>query len=142
METIADQCATTTKDPEILTEVARQSLGRTITWQYLAPDGTLPIIGLDPRLDRLWRTKPPGPAGYAVGTGPADIAKTGGGAQAGGRTHGRPWASTGHPLFTLAQAASSETDGPHPPFGAEVEGLNEVDSVIRLQALETVRARP
>jgi hypothetical protein len=30
----------------------RHSLGRTITKQYLAPDGSLPIIGLDPRLDR------------------------------------------------------------------------------------------
>jgi flagellar biosynthesis protein FlhA len=51
LETIADHAATT-KDADILTEVARQALGRTITKQYLAPDGSLPIIGLDPRLDR------------------------------------------------------------------------------------------
>ncbi|MCS6317969.1 MAG: flagellar biosynthesis protein FlhA, partial [Nitrospira sp.] len=51
LETVADHAAST-KDPDILTEVARQALGRTITKPYLAPDGSLPIIGLDPRLDR------------------------------------------------------------------------------------------
>lgn len=51
LEVLADH-ATTTKDPDSLTEVARQALGRAITRQYLHPDGTLPVINLDPRLDR------------------------------------------------------------------------------------------
>jgi flagellar biosynthesis protein FlhA len=51
LEAVADH-ATTTKDPDLLTEAARQALSRTITRQYLAPDGTLPVINLDPRLDR------------------------------------------------------------------------------------------
>jgi len=51
LEAIADHAAAI-KDPDSLTEVARQALGRAITRQYLGPDGTLPIINLDPRLDR------------------------------------------------------------------------------------------
>ncbi len=51
LEAIADH-ATTSKDPDSLTEVARQALGRAITRQYLHTDGTLPVINLDPRLDR------------------------------------------------------------------------------------------
>ncbi|MFO0768148.1 MAG: flagellar biosynthesis protein FlhA [Nitrospiraceae bacterium] len=138
METIADH-ATTTKDPEILTEVARQSLGRTITRQYLAPDGTLPIIGLDPRLDRTL----------------AD--------QANSAPQGTQWAPdpqiSQKLVAALKQAAERMVGRGHQPVilcspslwrhlrkltdrilhSVPVLGLNEVDSVIRLQALETVR---
>ena len=51
LEAVADQAATT-KDTETLTEAARQALARTITRQFLNPDGTLGVINLDPRLDR------------------------------------------------------------------------------------------
>ncbi|HWG95457.1 MAG TPA: flagellar biosynthesis protein FlhA, partial [Nitrospira sp.] len=51
LEAISDQ-ATNTKDAEVLTEYARQALARTITKQYQAPDGSLQVITLDPRLDR------------------------------------------------------------------------------------------
>ena len=51
LEAIADH-AMSTKDPELLTEMARQALSRTITRQHQAPDGTLPVITLDSRLDR------------------------------------------------------------------------------------------
>jgi flagellar biosynthesis protein FlhA len=51
IEAIADH-AGVTKDPEILTESARQALARSITRQYVGPDGLLPVIALDPRLDR------------------------------------------------------------------------------------------
>ncbi|MDF2457875.1 MAG: flhA [Nitrospira sp.] len=51
LEAVADH-ATVSKDPETLTEAARQALARTITKQYLSPDGILPVISLDPRLDR------------------------------------------------------------------------------------------
>lgn len=51
LEAIADH-ATVNKEADILTEAARQALARTITKQYVAPDGMLPVISLDPRLDR------------------------------------------------------------------------------------------
>jgi flagellar biosynthesis protein FlhA len=51
LESVADQ-ATVSKDTDSLTEAARQALARTITKQYLSPDGILPVISLDPRLDR------------------------------------------------------------------------------------------
>jgi flagellar biosynthesis protein FlhA len=51
LEAVADQAALT-KDPDPLTEAARQALSRTITRQYLTPDGTLPVINLDPRQER------------------------------------------------------------------------------------------
>lgn len=51
LEAVADQ-ATTTKDPDLLAEAARQAIGRTITRLHALPDGTLAVIHLDPRLDR------------------------------------------------------------------------------------------
>lgn len=51
LEVVADYAATV-KDPDQLTEAVRQALARVITHQYVAPDGSLPVISLDPRLDR------------------------------------------------------------------------------------------
>lgn len=51
LESIADY-APQTKDPDALTEYVRQSLGRTITSQYSTPEGLIPVISLDPTLDR------------------------------------------------------------------------------------------
>ena len=51
LEAVADH-ATVSKDTDSLTEAARQALARTITKQYVSPDGVLPVISLDPRLDR------------------------------------------------------------------------------------------
>jgi flagellar biosynthesis protein FlhA len=51
LEVVADHAATT-KDPDALTEIVRQALGRLITHQFTGPDGSLPVINLDPRLDR------------------------------------------------------------------------------------------
>lgn len=138
LETIADHAAST-KDADILTEVARQALGRTITKQYLAPDGSLPIIGLDPRLDRTL-------ADQANATG-----------------QGNQWVPD--PLVAqkllnaLKQAAERMVGRGHQPVilcspslrrhlrkltdrilhSVPILGLNEVDSVTRLQAIETVR---
>lgn len=138
LETIADH-APTTKDPDILTEVARQALGRTITRQYLAPDGSLPIIGLDPRLDRTL----------------AD--------QANSTPQGNQWIPDPQVaqklLAALKQAAERMVGRGHQPVilcspslrrhlrkltdrilhSVPVLGLNEVDTVVRLQAIETVR---
>ena len=138
LETIADHAATT-KDPEILTEVARQALGRTITKQYLAADGSLPIIGLDPRLDRTL----------------AD--------QANSIPHGNQWVPdpmVAQKLLSALKAAAERMvgRGQQPVIlcspslrrhlrkltdrilhSVPILGLNEVESVVRLQAMETVR---
>ena len=138
LETIADHAAST-KDADILTEVARQALGRTITKQYLAPDGSLPIIGLDPRLDRTL----------------ADQANAAG--------QGNQWVPdplvAQKLLSALKQAAERMVGRGHQPVilcspslrrhlrkltdrilhSVPILGLNEVDSVTRLQAMETVR---
>ncbi|MFZ1745223.1 MAG: flagellar biosynthesis protein FlhA [Nitrospirales bacterium] len=51
LETVADY-TTQSKDPDTLTEYARQNLSRTISSQYANPDGLLQVISLDPMLDR------------------------------------------------------------------------------------------
>lgn len=51
LESMADQGGST-KDPDVLTESARHALSRSITRQYLGADGTLAVVNLDPRLDR------------------------------------------------------------------------------------------
>ncbi len=138
LETIADHAAST-KDADILTEVARQALGRTITKQYLAPDGSLPIIGLDPRLDRTLADQ-----ANAVGQGNQWV----------------PDPLVAQKLLTaLKQAAERMVGRGHQPVilcspslrrhlrkltdrilhSVPILGLNEVDSVTRLQAMETVR---
>ncbi len=62
---VAADYAGQVKDPEQLTELVRQALARVITHQYLSPDGSLPVINLDPRLDRtLVEQMNSGQAGY------------------------------------------------------------------------------
>ncbi|MGQ9646414.1 MAG: flagellar biosynthesis protein FlhA [Thermodesulfobacteriota bacterium] len=56
VETLADY-AVLTKDPDILTEYVRQKLARTIVRQYETPEGVLPLITLDQRLEDLLREK-------------------------------------------------------------------------------------
>lgn len=51
IETLADY-GPTTKDPQILTEHVRQSLGRSIVQRFLTEDRVLPIVTLAPRLER------------------------------------------------------------------------------------------
>jgi len=50
LETVADY-TTQTKDPDILTEYARQNLSRSITSQYADTEGRVHVISLDPLLD-------------------------------------------------------------------------------------------
>ncbi len=56
VETLADY-APAGKDPEILTEYVRQKLARSIVKPYETPEGTLPIIALDQRVEDLLREK-------------------------------------------------------------------------------------
>jgi len=51
LETVLDHAAAT-KDAEVLTEFVRQSLSRFITKQYLASDGGVHVLTLDPRFER------------------------------------------------------------------------------------------
>ncbi len=52
LETIGD-CAARTKDPEILTEYARNALARVLCHQYRADDGRIHCITLDPALEEM-----------------------------------------------------------------------------------------
>jgi flagellar biosynthesis protein FlhA len=52
LETLSDY-ATLTKDPDVLTEYVRQSLARSITKQLQGADGSLTVIVVDPKLERL-----------------------------------------------------------------------------------------
>jgi flagellar biosynthesis protein FlhA len=56
VETLADY-GPVTKDPEVLTEYVRQKLSRSIVKQFETPEGTLPVIALDPRVEDLLREK-------------------------------------------------------------------------------------
>ena len=51
LETVADY-TTVSKDPDTLTEYARQNLSRTISTQYANADGLVHVVSLDPILDR------------------------------------------------------------------------------------------
>jgi flagellar biosynthesis protein FlhA len=52
LETLSDY-ASTTRDPEILAEHARQSLARSITKQIQNPDGSVSVIVVDPQVERV-----------------------------------------------------------------------------------------
>jgi len=56
VETLADY-APITKDPEVLTEYVRQKLARAIVKQFETPEGALPLITLDQRVEDLLREK-------------------------------------------------------------------------------------
>jgi flagellar biosynthesis protein FlhA len=138
LEALADH-AGITKDPELLTEMARQALGRTITRQYQAPDGTLPVITLDPRLDR-------------------SLSEQAAAIPQGGMLNLDPGLS--HTLLTaLKQAVERVSARGHQPVllcspalrrhirrmtdrilhAVPVVGFNELDSMVRLQSLDTIR---
>jgi flagellar biosynthesis protein FlhA len=138
IEALADH-AGTTKDPELLTEMARQALGRTITRQYQAPDGTLPVITLDPRLDR-------------------SLSEQAAAVPQGGMLNLDP--SLSHTLLTaVKQTVERASARGHQPVllcspalrrhirrltdrilhAVPVVGFNELDSMVRLQSLDTIR---
>lgn len=52
LETLADH-VTQTKDVGLLTELARNALGGTITQAHLAPDGVLKAVGIHPDLEKM-----------------------------------------------------------------------------------------
>jgi flagellar biosynthesis protein FlhA len=138
LEAISDQ-ATTTKDAEVLTEYARQALARTITKQYQAPDGSLQVITLDPRLDRSLAEQAAAlPPGATLNLDPTLSHKLLTGLkQAAERVAGRGQ----QPILLCSQAVRRHLrrHSDRILHAVPVMGLNEVDSFVRLQSLDTVR---
>jgi flagellar biosynthesis protein FlhA len=135
LEAVADQAAAS-KDPELLTEAARAALGRTITKQYLAPDGLLPVIHLDPRLDRKLSEQMNGSGAAASEQGLAQrlapLLK-----QAAERVAAQgqqPVLLCSPPLRRHLRRMTERTLP-----GVPVLSLNEIDSAAKIKALETVR---
>jgi flagellar biosynthesis protein FlhA len=54
METMADSISIT-KDPDIITEYVRQRLARSIVKQYETPEGLLPLITIDQKIEEILR---------------------------------------------------------------------------------------
>ena len=138
IEALADH-ASTTKDPELLTEMARQALGRTITRQYQAPDGTLPVITLDPRLDRSLSEQAAAiPQGGVLNLDPG-LSHT---LLAAMKQAVERVAARGHQPVLLCSPALRRhirrlTD--RILHAVPVVGFNELDSMVRLQSLDTIR---
>jgi len=138
IEALADH-AGTTKDPELLTEMARQALGRTITRQYQAPDGTLPVITLDPRLDRsLSEQAAAVPQGGMLNLDPG-LSHT---LLAALKQAVERVAARGHQPVLLCSPALRRhirrlTD--RILHAVPVVGFNELDSMVRIQSLDTIR---
>ncbi|TKB72567.1 MAG: flagellar biosynthesis protein FlhA [Nitrospira sp.] len=138
LEAIADH-ATSIKDSELLTEIARQALSRTITRQHQAPDGTLAVITLDPRLDRSLNEQVSAlPQGGLLNLDPGTSQKL---------------------LMALKQAAERVAARGQQPIvlcspalrrhirrltdrilrTVPVLGLNEIDAMVQLQSLDTIK---
>jgi flagellar biosynthesis protein FlhA len=138
LEAIADH-ATGTKDPELLTEMARQSLSRTITRQHQAPDGTLPVITLDPRLDRSLNEQVAAlPQGGTLNLDPGTSQRL---LTALKQAAERVAARGQQPVVLCSPALRRHirrlTD--RILHTVPVLGLNEIDAMVQLQSLETIR---
>lgn len=138
LEAIADQ-ATNTKDAEVLTEYARQALARTITKQYQAPDGSLQVITLDPRLDRSLAEQAAAlPPGAMLNLDPTVSHKL----LIGLKQAAERVAARGQQPIVLCSQVVRRHLRRHSDrmlHTVPVIGLNEVDSFVRLQSLDTVR---
>ncbi|MDH5667235.1 MAG: flagellar biosynthesis protein FlhA [Nitrospira sp.] len=138
LEAVSDHAAAI-KDPDILTEFARQALARTITKQYQMPDGTLQVITLDPMLDRtLVEQAATLPPGAFLQLDPALSHKLLNGLkQAAERV-----ASKGQqPVVLCSQSVRRHVRRLSDRLlrSVPIMGLNEVDALVRLQSLDTVR---
>jgi len=138
LEAIADR-ATTTKDSELLTEMARQALSRTITRQHQAPDGTLPVIMLDPRLDRSLNEQVAAlPQGGMLNLDPGTSQRL---LTALKQAAERVAARGQQPVLLCSPALRRHirrlTD--RILHSVPVLGLNEIDAMVQLQSLDTIR---
>ncbi|MDC8449156.1 MAG: flagellar biosynthesis protein FlhA [Nitrospira sp.] len=138
LEAVSDQ-ATLTKDADVLTEYARQALARTITKQYQAPDGSLQVITLDPRLDRSLAEQAAAlPPGATLNLDPTLSHKL----LTGLKQAAERVAARGQQPIVLCSQVVRRHLRRHSDrllHAVPVMGLNEVDSFVRLQSLDTVR---
>ncbi|MBS0180778.1 MAG: flagellar biosynthesis protein FlhA [Nitrospira sp.] len=138
LEAVSDQAAST-KDAEVLTEYARQALARTITKQYQAPDGSLQVITLDPRLDRSLAEQAAAlPPGAMLNLDPTLSHKLLTGLK---QAAERVAARGQQPIVLCSQVVRRHLrrHSDRMLHAVPVMGLNEVDSFVRLQSLDTVR---
>ncbi|OQW35799.1 MAG: EscV/YscV/HrcV family type III secretion system export apparatus protein [Nitrospira sp. SG-bin1] len=138
LEALSDQ-ATSTKDAEVLTEYARQALARTITKQYQAPDGSLQVITLDPRLDRSLAEQAAAlPPGATLNLDPTLSHKL---LTALKQAAERVAARGQQPIVLCSQTVRRHLrrHSDRILHAVPVMGLNEVDAFVRLQSLDTVR---
>ncbi len=138
LEAISDQ-ASISKDAELLTEYARQALARTITKQYQAPDGSLQVITLDPRLDRSLADQVAAlPPGAALQLDPTLSHKL----LTGIKQAAERVAARGQQPIVLCSQGLRRHLRRHSDrilHSVPVMGFNEVDAFVRLQSLDTVR---
>jgi len=137
LETVADY-TTVSKDPDTLTEYARQNLSRTISTQYANADGFVHVVSLDPMLDRRLTEviKPSG--GNLEGLSPGLFNQVIGAVrQAVERVVGQGY----QPIVLCSQSIRSQlyrlvSPGVH---ALAVLSPNELDPKTKIQALEVVR---
>ena len=139
VESVADH-AGVTKDPEVLTEAARQALARSITRQYLGPDGILPVIALDPRLDRrLAEQSAPAVPGAELALEPAMAQKLLGALK---QAAERMVTKGQQPLVLCSPGLRRHlrrlTDRIMP--SVPVLSFAEIDALAKIKAVETIRA--
>ncbi len=137
LETVADY-TTVSKDPDTLTEYARQNLSRTISTQYANAEGYVHVVSLDPILDRRLTEviKPSGgnQEGLSPGLFNQVIAAV---RQAVERVVGQGY----QPIVLCSQSIRSQlyrlvSPGVH---ALAVLSPNELDPKTKIQAIEVVR---
>ena len=138
LEALADH-APATKDPEALTEAVRQTLARTITRLNQAEDKLLPVISIDPRLDReMTEAIQQTPQGNYLALDPTFAQKVLLGIKQSAErvvTRGYSPVILCSPMLRPHLRRLIERVSPH----LVVLSSNEVASEARLQAIETVR---
>ena len=138
LEAVSDH-APAIKDSDVLTEFARQALARTITKQYQMPDGTLQVITLDPMLDRALAeqaaTLSPGAALHLDPTMSHKLLHS-------LKQTAERVASRGQqPVVLCSQSVRRHLRrlSDRTLHAVPIMGMNEVDALVRLQSLDTVR---
>ncbi|MDH4192782.1 MAG: flagellar biosynthesis protein FlhA [Nitrospirota bacterium] len=137
LETVADY-TTQSKDPDTLTEYARQNLSRTISTQYANAEGLVQVISLDPILDRRL-TEAMKPAGGEQGGLPPSVLNQ---VITSVRQAIERVVSQGYqPVLLCSQSIRSQlyrlvSPGVH---ALAVLSPNELDPKTKIQAIEVVR---
>jgi flagellar biosynthesis protein FlhA len=137
LETVADY-TTQSKDPDTLTEYARQNLSRTISTQYANAEGLVQVISLDPILDRRL-TEAMKPSGGEQGGLPPSVLNQ---VITSVRQAIERVVSQGYqPILLCSQSIRSQlyrlvSPGVH---ALAVLSPNELDSKTKIQAIEVVR---